>query len=100
MNVLHIYPKNNELIQRHVSLLVEGLKQSADVMVADNNKSFYKQARDFEADIIHIHGVNQMMQFKALRCAVKNNIRFVVTLHGQLQPFALDASQPTRTPTS
>ena len=91
MNVLHIYPKNNELIQRHVSLLVEGLKQSADVMVADNNKSFYKQARDFEADIIHIHGVNQMMQFKALRCAVKNNIRFVVTLHGQLQPFALDA---------
>ena len=91
MNVLHIYPKNNELIQRHVSLLVEGLKQSANVMVADNSKSFYKQARDFEADIIHIHGVDQMMQLKALRCAVKNNIRFVVTLHGQMQPFAMSA---------
>ena len=91
MNVLHIYPKNNELIHRHVSLLVEGLKQSANVVVADNSKSFYKQARDVQADIIHIHGVNQMLHFKALRCAVKNNIRFVVTLHGQLQPFALEA---------
>ena len=94
MNVLHIYPRNSELIQQHVSLLVEGLKQSVNVTVADNSKSFYKQARDFEADIIHIHGANQMLQAKALRCALKHNIRCVVTLHGQLQPFALSAMPP------
>ena len=94
MNVLHIYPKNSELIHRHVSLLIEGLKQSANVVVADNSKSFYKQARDFQADIIHIHGANTLMQTKALRCALKHNIRCVVTLHGQLQPFALNAMQP------
>ena len=94
MNVLHIYPKNNELIHRHVSLLVEGLKQSANVVVADNSKSFYKQARDMQADIIHIHGANTLMQTKALRCALKHNIRCVVTLHGQLQPFALSAMHP------
>lgn len=93
MNVLHIFPKNNELIQKHVQLLVEGLKQSANVKVADNNKSFYHQARDFEADIIHIHGVNQMLQLKAMRCAVNNNIRFVVTLHGQMQPFAMSRQE-------
>lgn len=89
MNVLHIYPKNNELIQRHVELLVEGLKQSATIMVADNSKSFYQQARDMQANIIHIHGANQVVQTRAMRCAHKLNIRCVVTPHGQLQPFAL-----------
>lgn len=93
MNVLHIFPKDNKLIAQHVQLLVEGLKQSANVRVAENNKSFYHQARDFKADIIHIHGINQMLQLKALRCAVKNNIRFVVTLHGQMQPFAMSRQE-------
>jgi len=91
MNVLHIYPKNNELIHRHVSMLLEGLRQSANVQVADNSKSFYKQACDMQADIIHIHGANQMVQLKALRCCLKYNLRFVVSLHGQLQPFATSA---------
>lgn len=90
MNVLHIYPRSNELIQRHVQLLVEGLRQSANVQVADNKKSLYQQARDFEADIIHVHGVNQMLQAKSFRCAKKLGIRCVLTLHGQLQPFALE----------
>ena len=94
MNILHIYPKNNELIQRHVQLLVEGLRQSATVVVADNSKSFYQQAHDAQADIIHIHGANQMVQTKAMRCARKLNIRTVVTPHGQLQPFALEMLPP------
>ena len=89
MNVLHIYPKNSELIHQHVSLLVEGLRQSAYVQVADNNKSFYAQARDMQADILHIHGVNSMLQTKAMRCAQKLGIRYVVTLHGQLEPWAI-----------
>ena len=91
MNVLHIFPKNNELIQKHVQLLVEGLRQSANVKVAENSRSFLQQARDMEADILHIHGLDQMVQLKALRCCVKNNIRFVMTLHGQLQPFEMSA---------
>jgi hypothetical protein len=62
--------------------------------VADNAKSFYQQARDMQADIIHVHGVNQMVQTKALRCAQKMNIRYVLTLHGQLQPFALEQLPP------
>ncbi|WP_028904354.1 MULTISPECIES: glycosyltransferase [unclassified Prevotella] len=89
MNILHIYPKNSELIQRHVQLLAEGLKQSANIMVADNNKSFYQQARDIQADLIHIHGINQSLQTKAMRCARKLNIRYVITLHGQLEPWAI-----------
>ena len=93
MNVLHIYPKNNELIHRHVSLLLEGLRQSANVQVADNSKSFYAQARDMQADIIHIHGVNALLHTKAMRCAQKLNTRFVVTLHGQLEPWAISAQK-------
>ena len=55
-------------------MLLEGLKQSANVQVADNSKSFYKQACDMQADIIHIHGANQMLHTKAMRCARKLNI--------------------------
>ena len=94
MNILHIYSKNNELIHKHVQLLVEGLRQSANVQVADNAKSFYQQARDMQADIIHVHGVNQLLHTKALRCAQKLNIRYVITLHGQMQPFALEQLPP------
>ena len=94
MNILHIYSKNNELIHKHVQLLVEGLRQSANVQVADNTKSFYQQARDMQADIIHVHGVNQLLHTKALRCAQKLNIRYVITLHGQMQPFALEQLPP------
>ena len=89
MNILHIYSKNNELIHKHVQLLVEGLRQSANVQVADNAKSFYQQARDMEADIIHVHGVNLLLHTKAMRCASKMNIRYVITLHGQLEPWAI-----------
>ena len=94
MNVLYICPRDNELIQRHVQLLVEGLRQSANVAIADNTKSFYQQARDLQADIIHIHGANQLVQTKAMRCGHKRNIRCVVTPHGQLQPFALEMLPP------
>ena len=89
MNVLHIYPKDCRLIHQHVQLLVEGLRQSANVMVADNNKSIYQQARDMQADIIHVHGINQMLHTKAMRCARKMNIRYVISLHGQLEPWAI-----------
>ena len=89
MNVLHICPRNSELIQKHVQLLVEGLKQSANVKVADNNKSLYQQVRNLDADIIHIHGLDQPVQAKAVRCAKKLNIRYVMTLHCQLEPWAI-----------
>ncbi len=90
MNVLHICPRNNDLIHRHVSMLVERLRQSANVQIADTNRSISKQAQAMQADIIHIHGINQWLHVKALRCAKKLNIRTVVTPHGQLQPFAIN----------
>mgnify|MGYP007069867492 CR=1 FL=1 len=89
MNVLHICPRNSELIRQHVQLLVEGLQQSANVRVADNNRSFYQQARDMQADIIHVHGIVQKECTKAFRCAQKMNLRCVITLHGQLEPWAI-----------
>jgi len=58
--------------------------------MADISRSIDKQAQALQADIIHIHGINQLVHIKAMRCAKRLNIRTVVTLHGQLQPFAID----------
>ena len=90
MNVLLICQRDSKLIAQHVELLAEGLRQSANVKIADNNKSYYQQARDMDADIIHVHGICTMQQTKAMRCATKMGIRYVITLHGQLEPWAVE----------
>lgn len=93
MNVLHILPKDSRLIQQHVQMLVDGLRQSANVMVADNNKSFYQQATDMQADIVHIHGVCHPVNAKAFRFVKKSGLRYVISLHGNLEPWNLKGSE-------
>ena len=46
MKVLHIYPKSDELIRRHVVLLAEGMRQSADIRFVDNSADFRTQLQE------------------------------------------------------
>ena len=56
MKVLHVYPKSDSLIERHVTLLAEGMRQSAEVKVADNVVTFKQFFREMEPDDVHCHG--------------------------------------------
>lgn len=89
MKVLHVYPKSDSLIERHVTLLAEGMRQSAEVKVADNAVAFRKLFREMEPDIVHCHGCWQFFLARASSYAIRHGARVVATLHGQLEPWVV-----------
>lgn len=101
MKVLHVYPKSENLIERHVSMLIEGMRQSVETGRADNATSFRKEISAMRPDIIHIHGclLFSLKLALAIRSARNSGIRTVVTLHGQLEPWMIqqqNAQEKTR----
>ena len=56
MKVLYIYPKGDALIRQHVELLADGLRQSADIYIADSYTVFRQQLKTQQPDIVHCHG--------------------------------------------
>lgn len=89
MKVLHVYPKSDTLIERHVTLLAEGMRQSAEVKVADNAVAFRKLFREMNPDIVHCHGCWQFFLARATSYAIRHGARVVITLHGQLEPWVI-----------
>ena len=87
MKVLHIYPKSDELIQRHVALLAECMRQSADVRFTDSNAAFRTIFQEQQPDIVHCHGCWHYSLARAAQTARRRGARVVLTLHGQLEPW-------------
>ena len=90
MKVLYIYPKGNPLIQKHVELLAEGLRLSADISIADSYSSFKQILKDQQPDIVHCHGCWNFDIFRAAMSGRKAGARIVLTLHGQMEPWAVE----------
>ena len=90
MKILHIYPKNDDMIMRHVSLLSEGMRLSADVQVATSLSEFKTRFQQQNPDIVHCHGCWQYAIVSAAHMARKRGARVVLTPHGQLQPWVLE----------
>ena len=95
MKVLHIYPKADELIRRHVVLLAEGMRQSADVRLADSSAAFRSILQEQQPDIVHCHGCMQYAAARAAQMARRRGARVVVSLHGQLEPWVI-SQQPVQ----
>jgi len=87
MKILYVYPKSDELISRHVALLTTGLRENAEVRIADNQASFRQALKEMEPDIVHCHGCWEYFLARACSSARKNDVRIVVTPHGQLEPW-------------
>lgn len=89
MKVLHVYPKSDSLIERHVTLLAEGMRQSAEVKVADSAVTFKRLFCEMEPDIVHCHGCWQFFLARAASYAIRHEARVVLTPHGQLEPWVI-----------
>ena len=93
MKILLVYPESNQLIQQHVMMLTQGLRQSTDISAVSTAAAFRQlmkqQEEENQPDIIHVHGCSQFFLLRALRTARKAGIRTVITLHGQLEPWVL-----------
>ena len=87
MKILHLYPKSDDMIARHVSLLAEGMHHSAEVQTADSLSLFKTRFAEMKPDVVHCHGCWQYAINKAVSMAYKKKIRIVISPHGQLEPW-------------
>ena len=93
MKVLFVYPKSEPLISRHVSLLTDGLRQSVTIGIADNVGAIRKAVKEQYPDIIHCHGCPSVSASRAILSAINKSVRLVLTLHGQMEPWARDTNR-------
>lgn len=87
MKILHIFPKEDTLIRQHVTMLVDGLSQCADIRMVDNYTSFKQHLQTQEPDILHCHGCWNYVIARAVKAARQQGARIVITPHGQLEPW-------------
>ena len=90
MKILHVYPKNDEMMAQHVSQLMEGMQLSAEVQAASNPADFKNVCKTFKPDIVHCHGCWQYGIVNAGNFARKQGARIVLSPHGQLEPWVLE----------
>jgi glycosyltransferase involved in cell wall biosynthesis len=95
MRILHIYPKADDMIAKHVSILVEGMQGSLKVQAADSFSSFKECFQQLKPDIVHGHGCWQGGVVSAANYAKKHGARFVLSPHGQLEPWELKTHRGT-----
>ncbi len=88
MKVLFVYPKSEALISCHVSMLADGLRQSVTTETADSVSAIRKAVKEQDPDIIHCHGCPSVSVSRAILSAVNKGVRLVLTLHGQMEPWA------------
>ena len=90
MKVLYLYPKSDPIISQHASLLTDGLRQSAEIRTADSVSTLRKAIQEQMPDIIHCHGCPSVTAARTVFSALNRGARLVLTLHGQLEPWADD----------
>ena len=90
MRILHVYPKNDEMVAKHVTQLMDGMRLSAEVQAVSNLSDFKNVCKSFKPDIVHCHGCWQYGIVNAGNFARKQGARIVLSPHGQLEPWVLE----------
>ena len=89
MKILHFYPKSDQMIAQYVGILAEGMRHSAEIQRADTLGAFKTKLNEMRPDIVHIHGCWQFALNQAAAMARKQEVRIVLSPHGQLTPWIL-----------
>ncbi len=89
MKVLYYYPKTDDMITRHVTILAEGMPPGAEVQTATSYQEFRQRIEAMKPDLVHLHGCWHYPGHKAAAKARKMGIRVVLSPHGQLEPWVL-----------
>lgn len=90
MKVLYYYPKSDDMITHHVTMLAEGMRNSAEVQTATTLNDFKSRLEMQEPDIVHCHGCWQYATYKAAAIARKRGVRVILSPHGQLEPWIVE----------
>lgn len=81
------------MITHHVRMLAEGMRHSADIRTADNHATARQLLREQVPDIIHCHGCWSYLITRVIANAVRQGARYVLTPHGQLEPWVINQHQ-------
>ncbi|MBR1504154.1 MAG: glycosyltransferase [Prevotella sp.] len=87
MKILHIYPKNDEVIRQHVQLIVDSLREHADIRMVDTYSDFKQHLQTQEPNILHCHGCWNAIIARAAYAAIRQGARIIITPHGQMEPW-------------
>ena len=90
MKVLHLYPKDDDMVTRHVNILVRGMQDSIELKRACSPIEARKYIREWIPDIVHCHGCWTYWIVKAGNNARKQSARIVLSPHGQLEPWVIN----------
>lgn len=89
IKILHIYPKTNAMIAQYVDMAEKGMSDNFATASAVDKKSARQMCKDWQPDIVHLHGCHDSELLQAANYAVKQGARLVVNPHGDLQPWVL-----------
>lgn len=95
MKILHLYPKSDDMITRHVAILMEGMSNSAEVKAVNSLSEFKACFRQMQPDIVHCHSCWQYTMGNAASIARRHGARIVISPHGQLEPWVFE-EKPVR----
>ena len=90
MKVLYVYPKNDDMVMQHVTMLSEGMQNSAEVRSVNNPSDAKAIVREWVPDIVHCHGCWNYWVAKTGNSLRRNGARVVFSPQGQLEPWVMD----------
>lgn len=91
MKILHFSPLTDTGISEYVGMLVDQQKKlGAEVVLCSSVHEVGKAFSDLAPTIVHIHGCWSLSMAVVARKCLGHGIRFVITPHGQLQPWIIN----------
>ncbi|MBP3511632.1 MAG: glycosyltransferase [Prevotella sp.] len=89
MRVLHFYPDKADMVTRYVDMLVLAMGEYAGTDKACTLSDFKKKVKTWHPDIVHLHGCWNSTAASAASYALKKDIRYVLSPHGQLESWII-----------
>lgn len=89
MKVLHFYKKTDKRAEQYISVLAGAMNEKAEYKYCCNLRTFHDELKNWNPDIVHLHGCWHLSIAIAAKIAAQKHIRTVITPHGQLEPWIM-----------
>lgn len=90
MKTLHYYPADDSMVAQYVTIICDSMGSECYNDKTSDADDALKKISDYHYDILHLHGCWRNSSYKVVREAQKKKIRFIVTPHGQLEPWVMN----------
>ena len=93
IRILHYYPKDDNMIRQHVTMLTENMGTQAEQHTATESADARTLLVGGQYNILHLHGCWRNSSRNIVTLALKTGARLVLTPHGQLEPWIKDENR-------